>query len=190
MKKILALSLAILALVTCLASCELIHTALKVGEHSCEYIVYESGHHKVYTCGCPSPDVIEEHYYRDGQLGCVACGYIHIKMVTQKWNQTHHWVEEIGENASGAIYGYEEHNIPENHIGCSVCGYVAHANHTCTFVQDEYGHSRIYLCGCTMPYTYSPHFDNDGDGICDECKYDMPERSEFTVRVNDAEWLY
>ncbi len=76
MKKKLALLTVILILSLCLASCELIHTALKVGEHSYEYIVSESGHHKVYNCGCPTPDIIEEHYDHDGDWKCDACGYV------------------------------------------------------------------------------------------------------------------
>ena len=76
MKKLLALCFTVVLCLCCLASCELIHTALKIGEHSYEYIAYETGHYKQYTCGCPSPDIMGEHYDHDGDWKCDACGYV------------------------------------------------------------------------------------------------------------------
>lgn len=44
-------------------------------EHTWEYIQYETGHFKQFTCGCPSPDIMGEHYDNDGDLFCDVCGY-------------------------------------------------------------------------------------------------------------------
>ncbi len=71
MKKVLFLAL-ILLTVVCLVSCDEGVTHLG---HSYEYIAYETGHFKAHTCGCPSPDVLEEHYDHNCDLICDACGY-------------------------------------------------------------------------------------------------------------------
>lgn len=74
MKKALSLFIAILLSVGCLAACDEGVTHLG---HKYEYIPYEHGHFKQYTCGCQSPDILEEHYDRDSDLICDACGYIY-----------------------------------------------------------------------------------------------------------------
>lgn len=75
MKKILLLIL-VLVLVVPFTSCKLLHSAFNFGEHTYEYIQHESGHFKQYTCGCPGPDIIEEHYDHNEDDMCDACGYV------------------------------------------------------------------------------------------------------------------
>jgi len=72
MKKSLILVLSVLLLVICLISCDEGVTHLGC---TYEYIVYETGHFKQYTCGCPSPDIMGEHYDHDSNDICDACGY-------------------------------------------------------------------------------------------------------------------
>lgn len=43
--------------------------------HTYEYIADEQTHFKQYTCGCPSPEIAEEHYDNDGNQECDACSY-------------------------------------------------------------------------------------------------------------------
>lgn len=141
MKKLLALSLAILLISCCLASCgdEEIHF-----EHTYEYIVSETGHFKSFTCGCPAPDVWEEHYDHDSDWKCDACGYI-----------------------------------------------MGHTGHTVTYISSgEFGHFINYTCGCLSPEGTVDHYDQNGDNKCDYCEYEMTERDEYSVTMNDEEWLY
>lgn len=44
-------------------------------EHTFEYIAYEQTHFKQFTCGCPSPEIVEGHYDNDNDILCDACGY-------------------------------------------------------------------------------------------------------------------
>lgn len=44
-------------------------------EHTFEYIAYESGHFKQFTCGCPSPEIMGMHYDDDGNGFCDLCDY-------------------------------------------------------------------------------------------------------------------
>lgn len=45
-------------------------------EHTYEYISYEETHFKQYTCGCPSPEIVEAHYDFNEDENCDACNYI------------------------------------------------------------------------------------------------------------------
>lgn len=75
MRKILVLLLVTILSVVCLTSCKLLHSTFNIGEHTYEYIQYETGHFKQYTCGCPSPEIMGEHYDHDENNICDACGY-------------------------------------------------------------------------------------------------------------------
>ena len=76
MKKLLLLTLVVILTLTCLASCKLIHSTFNIGEHTYEYIQYETGHFKQYTCGCPSPEIMGEHCDNDENGACDVCGYL------------------------------------------------------------------------------------------------------------------
>lgn len=71
MKKSIILLIAVVLLSFWIASCDEGVTHLG---HSYEYIVYETGHFKHFTCGCPSPDILEEHYDHDSNDVCDVCG--------------------------------------------------------------------------------------------------------------------
>ena len=45
-------------------------------EHTYEWVASGGGHQKVYTCGCPSPDIAEVHRDNDGNDKCDVCGWI------------------------------------------------------------------------------------------------------------------
>ena len=76
MKKLLFLLLT-LTIVLCLASCDWFETKPDdEHEHTWEYVQYETGHFKQYTCGCPSPDIMGEHCDNDGDYVCDECGYL------------------------------------------------------------------------------------------------------------------
>ena len=75
MKK-LALCLTVVLCLCCLASCKLLHSTFNIGEHTYEYIQYETGHFKQYTCGCPSPDILGLHLDTDENGTCDVCGYL------------------------------------------------------------------------------------------------------------------
>ena len=126
MKKLLALCLTAVLCLCCLASCELIHTALKVGEHSCEYIVYEAGHHKVYVCGCPTPDIIEEHYDHDGNWNCDACGYDMLIGGAHEFeyvaSEEGHCEHMVGEACDGTC-NKSPHEDLDGDLFCDICGY-------------------------------------------------------------------
>ncbi|MBQ8528597.1 MAG: hypothetical protein IJ459_02560 [Clostridia bacterium] len=53
--------------------------------------------------------------------------------------------------------------------------YVLH-EHTVSYVSaDEAGHFENYTCGCPQDFGAVPHYDENGDYICDACGYVMPE---------------
>ncbi len=126
MKKALSLLIAIILAIVCLASCDEGVTHLG---HKYKYIPYEQGHFKQYTCGCPSPDILEEHYDRDSDLFCDACGHVvsNPSCGDTKWqsSETHHWwlPEPEGEVMIDIVYGYGEHEDMDQDMFCDICGY-------------------------------------------------------------------
>lgn len=126
MKKALSLFIVILLSVGCLAACDEGVTHLG---HEYEYIPYEHGHFKQYTCGCQSPDILEEHYDRDSDLICDACGHVvsNPSCGDIKWqsSETHHWwlPEPEGEVGIDVVYGYGEHEDKDVDFFCDICGY-------------------------------------------------------------------
>lgn len=97
-------------------------------EHTYEYIPHEAGHFKQYTCGCPSPDILEEHYDRDGDLLCDACK-LQISVapngIPWQYSETHHWwTPEVSDGPMiGIVYGYGEHENYDADLFCDICGY-------------------------------------------------------------------
>ena len=86
MKKFLAILICAVMCITFLTSCQLVHTTLNVGEHTYEYIQYETGHFKQYTCGCPSPEIMGMHYDNDENDICDACGFEY-KECNHEWDE-------------------------------------------------------------------------------------------------------
>ena len=96
MKKLLFLLLT-LTIVLCLASCDWFETKPDDDhEHTWEYIQYETGHFKQFTCGCPSPTIMVSHCDSDDNGICDECEYgmcstpeNHKRIVN--WNSEEHW---------------------------------------------------------------------------------------------------
>ena len=121
MKKIFAYFLCLLCITT-LTACDGIfkeeHT------HTYEYVCNEDTHQKVYTCGCPSTDIGENHLDSDVDSKCDVCGYP-ILTFFGKWyySDTHHWQTPEGDAVFTPVYGYGTH-IDEDANGiCDVCNY-------------------------------------------------------------------
>ena len=141
MKKLLILALSILLLTVCFASCEDEGIHL---EHTYEYFPFKTGHFKFFTCGCPSPDIMGEHYDHDSDWKCDACGYL-----------------------------------------------MEHTAHPVTYISaGKVGHFINYTCGCPSPEGTVDHSDQNGDNKCDYCEYEITEGDEYSVTMNDEEWLY
>lgn len=91
MRKVVSLvSLAMLCLVI-LASCVFI-----AHEHTSEMQITEEGHCEVYTCGCPSPEIIEMHADNDFDGLCDICEYTMCKDCSRhreyfNKNEDGHW---------------------------------------------------------------------------------------------------
>ena len=79
-------------------------------EHTYEYIAYESSHFKQYTCGCPSPEIAEEHVDSNGDTVCDLCGY---KPEDEKPCE-HEWDDAVTETLPGG--GEISRTV------CSLCG--------------------------------------------------------------------
>ena len=125
MKKLLALSLAILTIAICFASCDWFAEEPE-HEHTWEYVQYETGHFKQYTCGCPSPDIMGEHVDNDGDYTCDECGYIKPSFdieIEWQYSDTHHWWVPGGNDVTAIVYGYGEHVNADADLFCDVCGY-------------------------------------------------------------------
>ena len=52
-------------------------------QHTYEWVGSEGGHQKVYTCGCPSPDIAELHRDNDGDDKCDVCGWSMAEMLPE-----------------------------------------------------------------------------------------------------------
>ena len=78
MKKLLALSL-MLCSITCFSACNFpidsSPNASTSCEHTYEWACYEETHQKIYTCGCPTPDIAEMHLDTDEDYICDICKY-------------------------------------------------------------------------------------------------------------------
>lgn len=126
MKKLLALCLTVVLCLCCLASCKLLHSTLNIGEHTYEYIQYETGHFKQYTCGCPSPDILGEHYDYDGDWKCDACGYDMLIGGAHEFeyvaSEEGHCAHMVGEACDGTC-NKSPHEDLDGDFFCDICGY-------------------------------------------------------------------
>ena len=77
-KKLLTIGLAVLLAFGMFTACD-IHAGSSKGDSSCEHtyewVGSEGGHQKVYTCGCPSPDIVELHRDNNSDDKCDVCGW-------------------------------------------------------------------------------------------------------------------
>lgn len=75
MKRLILISLTLCLLLPLLCSLLLASCDSEQHEHTYHYSYNASTHQKIYTCGCPSPDIAEVHLDDDGDGACDACGY-------------------------------------------------------------------------------------------------------------------
>ena len=77
-------------------------------EHTFEYIFNEHTHQMIYTCGCVSPCIEEEHINYDADLFCDVCGY-NLSVICE-----HQWDDgiEVESGSGGYVMQYT----------CSLCG--------------------------------------------------------------------
>ncbi len=65
----------------------------------------------------------------------------------------------------------------------AVHGNLHHHEHTCTYTfAGKAGHFTTFTCGCPSEHETTPHYDGDTDYLCDYCKCDMTEFAD--------EWQY
>lgn len=174
MKKIFVLCLTVALCLCCLASCEMLHTAFNVGEHTYEYIQYETGHFKQYTCGCPSPDIMGMHCDNDENGICDICGY------DQMHKLVYEAVEEIGHKINCSLdcedyAAFGQHYDKNNDKLCDVCQYSMENVCSYEWVCDIVYHTSNPTCGCCVPIPENSykHIDHDNNEICDVCTYDL-----------------
>ena len=94
-------------------------------EHTFEYIGNDYTHQKVYTCGCPTPDIAEMHLDGDGDNYCDLCSVEH-KHIFSKWyyNDEYHWcVGNCLWDACDDLSTYAEHYNYDADLFCDACGY-------------------------------------------------------------------
>ena len=160
MKKLLFLLLT-LTIVLCLASCDWFETNLDDDhEHTWEYVQYETGHYKQYTCGCPSPDIMGMHCDNNGDYVCDECGYLMISLdvdIEWQYGETHHWWLPTAEDgvAFGVVYGYGEHENFDADMFCDICGYHLSNIGNCDHQWDEGVEVDSGSGGYVMEYTCS-----------------------------------
>ena len=64
---------------------------------------------------------------------------------------------------------------------CSGCINITNNHeHTYEYIAYEETHFKQYTCGCPSPEIVTLHFDNDNDGLCDECKYNLKKIKNYT----------
>ena len=121
MKKIFATLVCAIMCVTLLASCQLAHTALDIGEHTYEYMQYEAGHFKQYTCGCPSPEIMGEHIDEDENDICDVCGYEYVFIFKLKYDESGYELDRVGPGYRGGdiVIPSEYKGLPVVEIGYS-----------------------------------------------------------------------
>lgn len=125
MKKLFAILLCVIVCAMLLASCELVHSTLNIGKHTYEYIQYEKGHFRQYTCGCPSPEIMGEHYDFNEDGICDACDYDlpehEHKYIIYKDHTGHTWYYTCG---CTTLPNFSQH-YDENGDGvCDYCEYL------------------------------------------------------------------
>ncbi len=88
---------------------------------------------------------------------------------------------------------YEDHHDENSDGKCDACGYGMYngMDHICSteYYRDAEYHCLVSVCGCHgFPNFYEPHYDLDGDKICDACGYEMTDGEK--VLLSDYEsWL-
>ena len=175
MKRILVLLLLVMVILM-LFACDF-SKAEPIGKRDCtehiwgEYKYNELVHWREYTCGCPWPEIVEEHINYDADLFCDICGaYVgpeicleHIdqngdnicdncsedvsdKMIA-KWYYTDkgHWMAYDGSKGPviDIVWAQGEHTFEGNGVKCDKCPYCRH--------QDLDENNCCDVCGEDLP---------------------------------------
>ena len=165
-------------------------------------------HTPIYSCtheGCTATydGEAEDHRFTNGDGVCSDCGYIkssahsHTAGTTYEHNGTEHWqmCTECGdeiENTREAHFG----GTHENGGKCTRCGYT-YQTHSQSNVVKRYKditstkHTPVYKCsytGCTGEFvgTTENHVDENNDGICDLCNWEIGR--EHTTHTPKTGW--
>ena len=119
MKKVLAILTFAVMCVTLLCACQLAHSTLNIGEHTYEYIQYEIGHFKQYTCGCPSPEIIEEHIDAEENDICDVCSFEYELVFKLTYDKSGYELDRVGAGYQGGdiIIPSEHKGLPVVEIG-------------------------------------------------------------------------
>ena len=150
MKKLISIMSVLLTLILLLSSCDVLFPTTTTVQ-SCvvhqwsEYKYNERVHWREYTCGCPWPEIVEEHINMDSDMLCDICGApceckhvdadknevcdncgIEYIIVVWQYTDTHHWMiydSPIGNPVPDIVLNEGEH-IDENEDGtCDMCSY-------------------------------------------------------------------
>lgn len=150
MKKIIVVLITLAVLNMVLTSCD-VFLPDTTTEPECvmhiwsEYKHNERGHWREYTCGCPWPEMVEEHINKDTDMLCDVCGAtvecqhidedknevcdncgIEYIIVVWQHTDTYHWMiydSPIGNPVPDIVFNEGEH-IDENQDGfCDMCNY-------------------------------------------------------------------
>ncbi len=137
MKKILTCLLLLLS-VTVLFGCN----EEEIHEHTFEYVQYEESHCKLYTCGCPSPEIAPLHSDNNNDNKCDVCGY--------ELNEKHNTCSKDHSYDDGIVILPLEQtpdDVGEILYTCNTCGHIQTIgipqmfSFTCTFGFDGYYNS-------------------------------------------------
>lgn len=194
MKRLLLCLLALTMVLLCFSSCDYINGFVDVDdghtEHTFEYIAYESGHFKQFTCGCPSPEIMEMHRDENGDGICDLCNY-----ETPRHEHTMTWTLDELTHSFAYTCGCvtEPNSAPHSDTDrdgyCDACKYEMGEKHPVEYRGFEDGHSVITLCGCCeAPAVVDPHVDDDLDDLCDLCGYLITVTEEIPL-IQYEPWL-
>ena len=150
MKKIIVVLIALAVLNMILTSCD-VFLPDTTTEPECvmhiwsEYKHNERGHWREYTCGCPWPEIFEEHINHDTDMLCDVCG---------------------------ALFECKHPDEDQNKI-CDICGY--DWNPRAIWCYNEEGHWMVYDSTYgpvpDIVWNEDEHVDENQDGACDICEY-------------------
>lgn len=98
-------------------------------KHTGEMQASPYAHWYVYTCGCPSNEIAEEHSDDNKDWICDMCGHFMSQLTYGiKWytTETHHWwLPDPSEDGVmiGVVYGEGEHTDENGDLICDICSY-------------------------------------------------------------------
>ena len=110
----------------------------------------------------------------------------------------HTYRYEVREDAHKKIYtcdctnleerDFEQHYDDNTDGRCDECEYdvgIPHEDHSWGYDANETSHKQIFDCGCESQEGYEPHYNNDGDDLCDACGYELSKPSTTPPNVFD-----